>query len=226
VLLALALSSKEGTQDYEWQLKCFRDATGVDPQLTLIDADPGVCAAVAIKYPASRHLWCMWHLHQNLRNNLGAILGNQYFNFNADFKHCQAHMTEKILWQEYSPLKERWPEAAPYLDKHLTPKVRYWASFKHTRFSTSAVSTQRGEGLNRHLKAHLSGKISLNALFTQVIQREEREEVKAIVDTAKDEVYIHPLKHSLNVLCAAPWPPSFYLPNKYSLQYCRMNGQM
>mmetsp|Transcript_31619 Transcript_31619/g.89835 ORF Transcript_31619/g.89835 Transcript_31619/m.89835 type:complete len:165 (-) Transcript_31619:40-534(-) len=37
------------------------------------------------------------------------------------------------------------------LDDQLTPNVRYWAAYNHDRFTTEAVSTQRGEGLNRHL---------------------------------------------------------------------------
>jgi len=128
VLLAIALSSKEATTDYEWQLQCYLEAVGIPPQLLLTDADPGVCAAVASILPLALHLWCLWHLHQNLRKHLMSAL-----------------------------------------DNHLTPNVRYWAGFRHTRFSTGAVSTQRGEGLNRHFKAHLSGQSPLSKLFDQVL---------------------------------------------------------
>mmetsp|Transcript_34156 Transcript_34156/g.86048 ORF Transcript_34156/g.86048 Transcript_34156/m.86048 type:complete len:207 (-) Transcript_34156:125-745(-) len=104
------------------------EAVGIPPQLLLTDADPGVCAAVASILPLALHLWCLWHLHQNLRKHLMSAL-----------------------------------------DNHLTPNVRYWAGFRHTRFSTGAVSTQRGEGLNRHFKAHLSGQSPLSKLFDQVL---------------------------------------------------------
>eukprot|EP00192_Tetraselmis_astigmatica_P017859 CAMPEP_0117653852 /NCGR_PEP_ID=MMETSP0804-20121206/3421_1 /TAXON_ID=1074897 /ORGANISM="Tetraselmis astigmatica, Strain CCMP880" /LENGTH=141 /DNA_ID=CAMNT_0005460073 /DNA_START=325 /DNA_END=746 /DNA_ORIENTATION=+ len=124
VLLAVALSSKEGTVDYEWQLQQYLEAASVPPHLLLTDADPGVTAAIATVLPYTLHLWCLWHLLQNLRNNL---------------------------------------------DKHLTPNVRFWAGFNHTRFSTGAVSTQRGEGLNRHFKAHLSAQSPLSKLFNQVL---------------------------------------------------------
>jgi len=83
---------------------------------------------VASILPLALHLWCLWHLHQNLRKHLMSAL-----------------------------------------DNHLTPNVRYWAGFRHTRFSTGAVSTQRGEGLNRHFKAHLSGQSPLSKLFDQVL---------------------------------------------------------
>jgi len=94
----------------------------------LTDADPGVSAAISNTFPGALHLWCLWHLHQNLRKNLGSKL-----------------------------------------DKYLTPNIRYWAGFNHTRFSTGAVSTQRGEGLNRHFKSHLSAQSPLSKLFDQVL---------------------------------------------------------
>mmetsp|Transcript_34160 Transcript_34160/g.86065 ORF Transcript_34160/g.86065 Transcript_34160/m.86065 type:complete len:103 (-) Transcript_34160:125-433(-) len=92
-----------------------------------------------------------------------------YHDFSSEFKQCQQYMSETVFWEEYNALKQRWPKAAPYVDNHLTPNVRYWAGFRHTRFSTGAVSTQRGEGLNRHFKAHLSGQSPLSKLFDQVL---------------------------------------------------------
>eukprot|EP00192_Tetraselmis_astigmatica_P017260 CAMPEP_0117667324 /NCGR_PEP_ID=MMETSP0804-20121206/10894_1 /TAXON_ID=1074897 /ORGANISM="Tetraselmis astigmatica, Strain CCMP880" /LENGTH=139 /DNA_ID=CAMNT_0005475019 /DNA_START=160 /DNA_END=579 /DNA_ORIENTATION=+ len=111
VLLAVALSSKEGTVDYEWQLQQYLEAASVPPHLLLTDADPGVTAAIATVLPYTLHLWCLWHLLQNLRNNLGSKLGNEYMKKSADFRQFQQHMSQHIFWEEWSRLKERWPEA-------------------------------------------------------------------------------------------------------------------
>ena len=187
-LLAVALTSREGTNDYNWQLQCYREAAGIPPQLVLTDADPGVTASIAETFPAARHLWCLWHIHQNLRKNLGRILDSQYSQFAAQFKACQQHVSETIFKAKYEELKQCWPEAVPYLDQHLTPNVRFWAGYAHDRFSTGAVSTQRGEGLNRHFKANLSGHSSLSKLFQQVLLKEHREAVRLTTITAREQV--------------------------------------
>ena len=66
VLLALALSTKEGTGDYEWQYKMWLEATSTPPGVTLTDADPGATAASAQVFPSSLHLWCLWNIFKNL----------------------------------------------------------------------------------------------------------------------------------------------------------------
>ena len=117
------------------------------------------------------------------------MLGKEYHNFSSDFIKCQQQTSEKVFWTEYNILKGTWPEACAYLDEQLTPNVRYWAGFRHTRFSTGAVSTQRGEGLNRHFKAHLSAQSPLSKLFQEVLLREEREQAKLYVSTVKDNMH-------------------------------------
>jgi len=78
-------------------------------------------------------------------------LGDKYKFFCADFKSVQHQLSREVFETQYRRLRELWPEARPYLDDQLTPNVRYWAAYNHDRFTTEAVSTQRGEGLNRHL---------------------------------------------------------------------------
>ena len=141
-------------------------------------------------WPEALHMWCLWHIHQNLRSNLGSKLNSEYNNFAADFRHVQQHMSKKVFWKEYALLKDRWPEAVHYLDQHLTPNVSYWAGYRVTRFSTGAVSTQRGEGLNRHFKEHLTGNSPLSKVFDAVILQEAKEDARLVVTQAKDEVSI------------------------------------
>lgn len=189
VLLAISLTCKEGTADYEWALECYREAAAAPPGVILTDADPGATAAIASVFPKALHLWCLWHIHQNLRKQLGSKLGSEFPNFVNDFRQCQEQLSETVFWEQYNVLKTRWPETATYLDDQLTGNVRFWAGFRHTRFTTGAVSTQRGEGLNRHFKRHLSGHSPLSKLFEEVIMTEEKEAARLIVATARDEVH-------------------------------------
>jgi len=59
VLLAIALSAKEGTADYQWQYEMDREAAGTPPNLIFTDADPGATAAVSEVFPDALHLWCL-----------------------------------------------------------------------------------------------------------------------------------------------------------------------
>ena len=108
-------------------------------------------------------------------------------NFSA-FYQCQQQRSEAVFWEEYRSLKATYPEAENYLDNQLTPNVQYWAGFRHTRFTTGAVSTQRGEGLNRHFKHHLSAQSPLCKLFDEACLREEKEAARLFLSEVRDEL--------------------------------------
>ena len=57
MLLAVALSCKEGTADYEWQYEMYLEAVGIDPALLFTDADPGSTAAIS-EVRACLCRWC------------------------------------------------------------------------------------------------------------------------------------------------------------------------
>ena len=189
VLLAIALSAKEGTADYVWQYQMWLEATCAAPNVCLTDADPGATAAIAEVFQSTLHLWCLWHIFKNLRENLQSKLGAEYQNFFNAFYHCQKQRSETVFWDEYESLKATYPESASYLDRQLTPNVRYWAGFRHTRFTTGAVSTQRGEGLNRHFKVHLSAQSPLCKLFNEACLREEKEAARLFLSEVRDEMH-------------------------------------
>ena len=188
MLRAIALTSKETTPDYEWAYQQYMGAVAVPPVVVMTDADPGATAAVAKVFPRSRHFWCLWHIHQNLRKNLGSTLGGQYTHFATDFKIVQQQVSKTVFERQYATLKQLWPEAVPYLDEQLTPNVRFWAGYRFDVFTTGAISTQRGEGLNLHMKHHLSLQIPLVKLFKEVLIREKKEEARATVRDARDQV--------------------------------------
>ena len=86
-------------------------------------------------------------------------------------------------------MQATYPESTEYLDMHLTPNVHLWAGFRHTRFSTGAVSTQRGEGLNKHFKVHLSAQSPLNKLFDEACLRENKEAARLFLSEVRDEMH-------------------------------------
>ena len=184
----MALTVSETTHDYVWALQQYRAVVTLPPKTILTDADPGSTAAVASVLPGARHLWCLWHLHQNLRKNLGSKLGVQFADFCADFKAVQRQVSEPVFWKQYNELKAKWPDTVPYLDDQLTRNAKFWAGYSFDTFTTGAVSTQRGEGLNRHMKKHLSLSSPLVKVFDEVLNREQREKARSIVQDAVEEV--------------------------------------
>jgi hypothetical protein len=93
MLFAIALASKETTSDYEWQYDMWIKSVGISPRLIFTDADPRATAAVSRGLHLALHLWCLWHIHQNLRKNLDILLGKEYPKFVLDFIRCQQHVS-------------------------------------------------------------------------------------------------------------------------------------
>ena len=89
------MTCREGTSDYEWALQRYLEAA-VPPATILTDADPGCTAAIATVFPRAKHLWCLWHIHQNLRRNLLSKLGVEYGRFCAQFKSAQQQVCKTV----------------------------------------------------------------------------------------------------------------------------------
>mmetsp|Transcript_38287 Transcript_38287/g.108245 ORF Transcript_38287/g.108245 Transcript_38287/m.108245 type:complete len:82 (-) Transcript_38287:127-372(-) len=64
-----------------------------------------------------------------------------------------------------------------------------------------AVSTQRGEGLNRHLKHHMSLQTPLTKLLKEVLIRRAKEKMRATVKDAVDEFRL------VGTTTSQPWTP-------------------
>lgn len=218
VMQAVCLSIRETTTDYEWGYQQYVQAVGIAPNAILTDADPASTAAVATVFPKARHLWCLWHIHQNLRKNLGTKLGSEFMHFQNDFKYVQQQISPTVFKELYNRLLEVWPQAKPYLDENLSKNTRFWAGYRFDVFTTGAISTQRGEGLNRHVKHHLNLQSPLTKLYAEVLVREQKEQARATVKDVLDMVSSLTLLHLLHTM---PFLPTAYLALMNNLQECR-----
>ena len=97
-------------------------------------------------------------------------------------------MAENQFWTEYSNLKRRFPRAVSYLDKQLTPHASLWANFSLDTFTANSFTTQRGEGLNRAVKAKLDGRSSLVKVFDNITNRETWEDARTMCAQGRGEV--------------------------------------
>jgi hypothetical protein len=165
-----------------WAYGAYLRAVGIAPNIIFTDADPGATASVATIFPAAKHIWCLWHIFINLQKNVATKLGpDRYTAFSRAFRLAQQQLTEALFEELYQALKRDFPEAVPYLDGQLTDNAQRWATaFFVDTFTAGGVSTQRGEGLNRHVKRHLDGRSSLNKVCEVVSHREVAEEARYV----------------------------------------------
>ena len=189
VLTASCLSFKEGTADYEWAYEQYQRAVGIAPTVVFTDADPGATAAVGSVWPKSFHGWCLWHIYVNIQKNLGSRLGSDMRNFLQQFRHVQRQLTRNLFDNAYQQLKQDFPAAAPYLDNALTPHVQNWAAWALQTFTAGGETTQRGEGLNRHLKRSLDAQSSLRKVLNVVLMRDAWDDMRCATSKAKDEAH-------------------------------------
>ena len=53
----------------------------------ITNANPAMDAAIAQIYPQTRHLYCIWHIGQNLPKNLKSKLHSNYEEFTKKIFH-------------------------------------------------------------------------------------------------------------------------------------------
>ena len=76
-ILACSLMMEESIESCAWSCQCFRDCFRVAPAVIFSDSAPQLKAAIAIVFPSpdTLHLYCIWHLSNNMVTNLKAACG-------------------------------------------------------------------------------------------------------------------------------------------------------
>jgi hypothetical protein len=77
---AQAFLNNETQETYEWILQQTLEATEIEPKVIITDIDPAMNAACQTIYKNTYHIYCIWHMAQNLPKRLKNKLGT------ADFK--------------------------------------------------------------------------------------------------------------------------------------------
>jgi hypothetical protein len=66
-------------ESYKWVLQQILNATGIEPKVILTDMDSTMDVACRSIYKNTYHIYCIWHLSQNLIKNLKSKLGVETF---------------------------------------------------------------------------------------------------------------------------------------------------
>jgi len=74
-ILACGLMMEESLDSVAWCFRCFSDAFRVPPRVIFSDGAPAFKAAIEAVFPTAMHLWCIWHLSNNMVTNLKPACG-------------------------------------------------------------------------------------------------------------------------------------------------------
>ena len=126
VLLGQCLIATETYDDYVWQFNTYLEASSATPMVVFTDRDPALEQALNDALPElTTHLWCIWHIGQNLKKNtkLNAELqamnkdsqefGSQFYNLNK----CVGKHNFRNLWNEFLATYPGYP--AEYMQESL-----------------------------------------------------------------------------------------------------------
>jgi hypothetical protein len=172
-IVAQALMDRETKDAYAWVLQCTLDATGITPKVFVTDADPGMNAAIRLKYSSTFPIHCIWHISQNLILRLKSKLGQLFEQFKKDFYECRNSLDKEIFEQRWLALLAKYSNAASYLERSLYPSKTSWArAFNINIFTIDIQTTSRCESVNATFKRLLFN--SNNTLVDTFLAVEER----------------------------------------------------
>jgi hypothetical protein len=115
-IVASCLTNDETKASYEWCFNMFKEATESSYKVIFTDADPAVQASIINVFPDARHLWCNWHLSNNIVKNTSAKLGEKLREYLKDFSDCQKSTTLESFEMKFDNLFSK------------CQKLKYWLS--------------------------------------------------------------------------------------------------
>ena len=173
VLLAVAILEHEDTASFAWVLRRMRAAVSEEAwngiACVATDGDAAMRGAIDQQLPHAHQLRCWYHLEQNLRANVTAVLGAELFDaFLQEWKAAALHETEEQHRTARAQLHEHFPAAVTYLERCIWPNEELFVQCFTRRWCTLGIlSTQRVEGMNAKLKGmlHVTSNTPLKTLF-------------------------------------------------------------
>ena len=204
LLVGQALVLRERDCDYEWQVTQWLRHTPSAPKVLMTDADPACAKAVRTLLLGTKHLWCIWHIMENIRKKMARRLGKHGFqNFMSRFHDLRKEVNIKAFEEGWAALlasllpTHQW--AYTYL--HNTwggEHCKFWATCYHIDLFTNGIqSSQRGENTNRWVKA-LCSKVRKRCCVNKIFDAVERL-VKCQMKTQERCLAIQDLKQTVEI---------------------------
>ena len=183
-ILACSLMMDESLESAEWSCQCFNDCFRVPPAVIFSDSAPALKAALARVFPTSMHLYCIWHLSNNMMTHLKAACGA-----NNDLWHRVSSLWWHIAKQTDESTRARfdaeWAVLCALLDEStvtgesmetartwlakMAADREHWAYRWTWRYVTLGLhSTQRIEAVHAAIAHFLRASTLLTCLLPQL----------------------------------------------------------
>jgi len=187
-ILACSLMMEESVESCAWSCQCFRDCFRVAPAVIFSDSAPQLKEAIATVFPSpdTLHLYCIWHLSNNMVTNLKAACGaddslwqrvrSKWWqiakqsdeascaSFNSDMASLGALLDESTV----GATEKSMVTARAWLAK-LTEEREHWAYRFTWRTCTLGLhSTQRIEAVHAAIAHFLRASTLLTNLLSQL----------------------------------------------------------
>ncbi|CAG8742792.1 8250_t:CDS:2, partial [Ambispora leptoticha] len=147
-----AFLNDETQESYEWVLQQTLDATSSEPNVFIKNV-----------YKNTYHIYCIWHLFQNLPKRLKSKLDHMKFKeFINKFWKARNSLSVNVFEQQFQALIEKYPNAHDYLYNTLYPNRQSWAcAFINKIFTAGMQSTQHVESINAFIHKEVSSSSSM-----------------------------------------------------------------
>ncbi|CAG8576463.1 16725_t:CDS:2 [Cetraspora pellucida] len=175
-IVTQALLSDKTTESYQWTLRMLKKATREKmPGVIITDGDPAMERAVLIECSTTRHLFCIWHIKENLKKMLRGKLGAEFDDFYSAFWKCRNSDTPESFDYYWNKMISKYLLAKQYLERYLYERRKSWArEFIATLFTLEIESTSFVESQNACIKRVLeSSNMSLCELSKILINQAE-----------------------------------------------------
>ncbi|XP_012829137.1 PREDICTED: protein FAR1-RELATED SEQUENCE 5-like [Erythranthe guttata] len=204
--IAFAYLDHEKTENFEWALRCLKEAMTSCPRPNCIvtDRDLGLMKAVANVYPSSHHLLCRWHVNKNIVANCKKLFPKditKWKQFQSSFSALIERNTIEEFNEEWEDLKRTFIGNLPaieyvansWLDPYKERLVSVWTN-KYTHFGT--YTSNRVEGAHGRMKRDVRNSTGTFVdLYTKVHNQivEQHNDIKASFEVSKN-TYEHTFK--------------------------------
>src|SRR6185437_9908445 len=122
------------------------------PRVFVTDGDPAMERAVILEYQETQHLFCIWHIKENIKKMLRKKLGDQFDNFYCKFWQCRNADTPQVFEYHWNQLIGFF-DAKLYLERQLYNRRFSWArAFTAMTFTLGIQTTSFVESQNACIK--------------------------------------------------------------------------
>lgn len=174
-----AFHRTEDTATHTWIFQRHLESAGRPPEVVISDRHPSLSSSISQTMPTALHLYCLFHLKDNVTVNLHSTLGSEWQEFTQDFWVMYRAVSPEEFDCLWSHLVSRFPSAKDYLEEELYRHRERWAwAWISTVFTAGVRTNGRVEVENRINKSFGGPKKTLLQLFDALNDRTTEQTIR------------------------------------------------